>query len=244
MKIQLKTTVFLLLLFPIFSIYSQNAENQSFIYLKGDILLKKGEYKIEKKLFSTKYFDQNGKRIDYEDIRFSKTKKGYFAHQNGQLLKRIEKGYFDLFGITQLSDTPVYSSDGRMTSTGSIHTDYYYCKGFGAVRSLNYLSLKSNLVLVKNMKPKEFNEKVTFYLEKGKKRDAQVHALRISSGVAMGLGLAVLATYVENEEPNPIGLTLMGIGLGGLLVSFTIFNNTQKFNLKALRNYNKIMAKL
>lgn len=208
--------------------------NDHFIYLHNNTLLREGDFEVKQNLLFKRFFYPTGEKVNVADIKYFQDKKGYYAVFSGgyDTAKRLENGTFDLFVKYD------YVSAGP--GPGGTSRTYYYARGFGDLRRLQYKNLKADLILDPGAAYKTQNELINKYLEKGKTR-------RIVSLSMLGGGMATFLVgaliYQSDNGPviTPAQRTGLVIGIAGILtagISLTI--NDDKPLIKALKEYNKV----
>ncbi|MCB9282721.1 MAG: hypothetical protein H6563_01495 [Lewinellaceae bacterium] len=233
MKKNLLFVLFSLLLCPI-ALQAQDRpadlkQNEPFIYLRNNTLLREGDYEIKPGFLSKRFFYPNGEKISLTDIKYFQDEKGYYSISPGGYgtAKRIEPGTMDLFIKYD------YSSEGTIKK-------YYYAKGFGDAKLVNYKNLEQDLVLSSERAYRSQNELIQGYLKKGKTNSI----IRWSVfGGGMATFFTGMAIYGGDKGPDDssvkkTGLIVSLVGIVTAGVSLTI--NSEKSYLKALREYNKV----
>lgn len=205
-----------------------------FIYLHDNTLLREVDFEVKQNLLSRRFFFPSGEKINLADIKYFQDKKGYYAvfSSGYDTAKRLEYGTIDLFVKYD------YVSTGP--GPGGISKSYYYARGFGDLKRLQYKNLKADLILDPDPAFKTQNELINKYLEKNKTR-------RTVSLAMLGGGLATFLVggliYESGDGPvvTPAQRTGLAICLAGILtagISVTI--NRDKPLMNALKEYNKV----
>ena len=203
--------------------------SEHFIYLRDNTLLREGDYETRTGFLSKRFFYPNGDKISIADIKYFQDEKGYYSISPGGYgtAKRIEPGTLDLFVKYD------YSSQGTTKN-------YYYAKGFGDPKAVNYKNLEQDLELSKDRAYKSQNKVILDYLKKGKSKNTTRWAML---GGGMGVFFTGLAIFASDKSPETSSAKIVGLALSGVGVitaGVTVYIRPSKSYIKAVQEYNRV----
>lgn len=222
-------------------------DNEYFIYLKDNTLLREGDYEDRSNmLLESRFFDLNGKKIKSNQIKYYQTESGYFGIKYfGKNKKstyatgrRLKAGEIDLFKSVKSYHAGV---DSRGTPQRSTSVSYYYARGFRDMQLLNYDNLHRDLIMVKDSQHKKGTSLVIEYLEKGRKLKKTTTTL-ILGGLGVFLVGSVISGGTIKEGQEVRYITGMGIAIGGLLTTgfALVLPKPKKHYFRAVDEYNRM----
>ncbi|WP_020537139.1 hypothetical protein [Lewinella cohaerens] len=217
----------LLFVFSITSAQDESLTNmpeEDFVYLKDSTLLFSSDFTAKRGFIKTNFFQLNGDKIPFEQVKFYNLDGDYRANFNASILPRIETGYYNVF-------------EGKSYQSNSSSKNFYFSRApFGDLQSLKY----NTLLEVLNTPNPEIDQTELAQIQEtlglGKRKQKKVFIM-----LGTGLGALIIGGILMDQDGRDAriaGVTLAGAGLVTCIASLMV-KKPARFHLAAVRQYNK-----
>ena len=224
------------LLFLVFSTISAqdealiNMPEEDFLYLNDSTLLFSPDFTAKRGFIKTNFFDANGDKILFEQIKFYNYGGKHLAHYNADLLPRIETGYYNVFEATS------YNSEGSGRGSYATKSFYFSRAPFGDLQPLNYNTLTEVLSIPNPQIDQRELSLIKETLESGKQKQKKKLLL-----IGTGLGTMTIGGILMNQDSRDSRIAGLAVVTTGLITVVSAVTVKKPFHhhLSAVRQYNR-----
>lgn len=227
---------------------SSNVEG-NYLYLFTGNFIRGKTIDLMEPLFGNSYLLIDGNKFSAHEVKFFSNDEGFYANtiklqglSTSSFARRVRKGRINLYerttyDATALSygyaGTPGFGGHGTYGTVGGFgvgaslpHTKFYYNKGFGDIKHLDFYSLKNDMA---------DDPLALAALNNWNQTRKKGNAFLYSSLLVTGVSFIAFTTKITESDDPRVTVELVGLSLGvsGLLIKYLAWDrNINPRNLK------------